>query len=146
MAIRGTYANFNASGDGTNWTRMFLVGSPRNETETQLLEKENRQFGDIVVVNVTENYFWKLTLKMLIAFIFVSCYCPTADYFVKTDDDNAIDIDGLERKVQESQVRADKDMTNEVKRGFQHRPIYLGKCGKKSSYESFHRSEMGSYL
>ena len=130
MAIRETYANFNASGDGTNWTRMFLVGSPRNETETKLLEKENRQFGDIVVVNITENYFWKPTLKMLIGFKFVSCFCPNAEYFVKSDEDNVVNIAALDREIADSQLSADRVRSEETVQRLGHQSIYLGKtCG-----------------
>ena len=75
---------------------MFLVGRPNDRENLQKLTQENAKFNDIVVINIEEVYYSNPTLKMIIAFKFVSCFCPNANYFVKSDDDNFIDMHRLD--------------------------------------------------
>ena len=89
-AIRNSYADFTKytkkSLNG-NWTKLFLVGKPNCEEEKLKIAEENFEFGDIVVANVDEGYYYQLSLKYLIGLKFVSCFCSHADYYVKVDDD-----------------------------------------------------------
>ena len=117
-AIRETFAVFpfpgNESETKGNWTRMFLIGLPRSHHEEKLIEKEVKEFGDIVITNTPEGYYNYPTLKMLIALKFVSCYCPNAVYFVKTDDDNYINIEFLYNKIRENQEKTDREFPTKV--------------------------------
>ena len=126
-AIRNTFGNFPSSAAWTsvngNWTRMFLVGRPKNEREKALLVREIQVFGDVVVANVPEGYYNYPTLKMLIALKFVSCYCPNAAYFVKTDDDNYINVQLLYHKISRNQKIVDERVSQT------DTPIYLGYRG-----------------
>ena len=98
-AIRNTYANFSSSDKGqSSWTRIFIVGSPRSETEKRNLQIENFIFNDLVVANISDQYSL-ITLKVLAAMKFVSCLCPNAEYFVKADDDTYINISELDREI-----------------------------------------------
>ena len=131
MAIRETFANFSAIKHlPTKWTKMFLVGAPRNESESKILELENQKYGDIVVVNITEDYY-NLTLKMLIAYKFVSCFCTNAEYFIKSDDDNYIKMEALDREISKIQVSADVDRNIAQIKLQKHRPIFLGRDAPK---------------
>ena len=132
MAIRETFANFSAIKHlPTKWTKMFLVGAPRNPGESKLLELENQRYGDIVVVNITEGYNI-LTLKMLIGFKFVSCFCPNAEYLTKSDDDNYIKIESLDREITVFQEKANKNesLTDAISQ--KRPPIYLGWPAERS--------------
>ena len=67
--------------------------------------KENTEHGDVVVANVPEGYYNYPTLKSLIALKFVSCYCPNAAYYVKSDDDNYLNIPYLFSTIRDNQRR-----------------------------------------
>ena len=54
------------------------------------------------MVNIEEDYE-NVTLKMLIALKFVTCYCPNAEYLVKADDDTFINIAALDREISKTQ-------------------------------------------
>ena len=112
MAIRDTYANFSSQKSlQFSWKRIFVVGSPRNEKEEYSLSLENKAFNDILVLNIAENYT-KLSLKMLGALKFVGCFCPTAKYLVKTDDDAYINIAALDRMLVESEKQLEQKRTD----------------------------------
>ena len=72
-----------------------------------MLANENKLFEDIVVTNVTEGYYNKPTLKMLIGLKFASCYCGQAEYFVKIDDDVYFEADKIDDaiKIQEKKCK-----------------------------------------
>ena len=94
LAIRNTWANLTAfknSNLAANWTRVFLIGQPSDESEDRALRLENKNFDDLLVVNVSEGYY-NSALKMLIAMKFFSCYCRNAEYFIKADDDDYVKL------------------------------------------------------
>ena len=138
--LRQTYANFSPQAVRSknlagNWARMFLVGKPSNEKEEKLLKSENKKFGDVVVVNVIEQYYHNPTLKMLVLFKFLSCFCPTAEYVIKSDDDNYIRLSSLDHLILEEQKKLDVQMKDDqtfLGRIFQpsrNIPMNLGRCG-----------------
>ena len=83
---------------------MFLVGRPNDKKGLHKLTQENAEFNDLVVINVEEVYYNNPTLKMIIAFKFVACFCPNAKYFAKTDDDNFIDMYHLDRSISRAET------------------------------------------
>ena len=103
--IRETFGNFTISKKSnlSHWRKLFLVGAPQSVEDTIMLANENKLFKDIVVTNVTEGYYNKPTLKMLIGLKFASCYCGQAEYFVKIDDDVYFEADKIDDaiKIQE---------------------------------------------
>ncbi|KAG8431660.1 hypothetical protein GDO86_020556 [Hymenochirus boettgeri] len=64
----------------------------------QLLEEENRIYGDIVQQDFMDTYY-NLTLKTLMGIEWVTKYCPTASYVMKTDSDMFLNVEYLIHKV-----------------------------------------------
>ena len=101
QVIRNTYAAFHKYGENStlgNWTLFFIVGRTENETEKKWIENENRQFGDVIIANLTDDYY-QITFKTLIGLKVASCFCPNADYVIKTDDDTYIRIKQLDHVI-----------------------------------------------
>ena len=125
-AIRKTFASFpfdeSEKASKGNWTRFFLVGKPNGTEEKLRLVSEVETFGDVVVTNVSEGYFHHPSLKLIIALKFASCHCPNAAYFVKTDDDNYVNIQKLYDVIHENQRRANQNSSSGM-------PMYLGREG-----------------
>ena len=84
----------------------FQVGKPENKELTEQLEQENRYYGDLIVTNAVEEYY-KTTLKMLIGYKYVSCFCSHADYVIKSDDDNYIRVEFLDQLITKEQETLD---------------------------------------
>ena len=112
QAIRQTYGRLSATETPNlkHWTKLFLAGKPRSANETKMILEENKVFGDVVVANVEERYYHNPTLKILIAFKFVSCYCPHVEYFVKCDDDVYFDVSNLDAKIKLQEKKFGKFM------------------------------------
>ena len=133
--LRQRYSEFEkrSSGPFSNpWTLLFVVARP----ETRELEKglawENHVHKDILVVNVKESYFNYLTLKMLVAFKFVGCFCPNAEYLIKTDDDNYILMNRLDETITQEQTKVNLDI---AKGHLTSKDIYLGWSPKVRAVE-----------
>ena len=86
--VRSTYANFkNSSSNYTeNWSLFFVLALPNNNSNLTLVESESKHYGDIVIANISDTY-QNLTLKTLVGIKVASCFCPNAEYVIKTDDD-----------------------------------------------------------
>ena len=65
---------------------VFMLGSTSNKTIQHKLELEYQIYNDIVQQNFDDSYR-NLTLKCIMALEWVSNYCPSAKYVLKTDDD-----------------------------------------------------------
>ena len=105
---RKTYANFGNYKPGSltgNWSLFFIVGNPTTTEQLSLVDKESRSHGDVVVANVSEQYD-KLTLKTLVAIKIAYCYCPQAEYLIKTDDDIYLLPFKIDSAISEVQKRA----------------------------------------
>ena len=107
---------------GEHWTRMFLVARPRSQKMWDKISNENKEFRDMVVINIDENYFSNPTIKILAAFKFVSCFCPNAKYFVKSDDDNFIDMAKLEETITSVQKQVDSRYLKQFLKSFSKFP------------------------
>ena len=75
-----------------------------------------------LVVNINEGYS-NLTLKMMVAFKFVFCFCPNAAYLVKSDDDNYLLMEKLENAITKEQQKVDLEMQHGFRRSGE---MYLG--------------------
>ena len=98
QVIRKTYAAFDKYQQSSilgNWTLFFVLSRPENQTEQTLVENESREFGDVIVANLTDDYY-QITFKTLIGLKVASCFCPHADYVIKADDDTYIRIKQLD--------------------------------------------------
>ena len=108
-AIRKTYGNLEELSLSTNrkkYSLIFVVGKPKDDDETKMINAEFEKFGDIAVLNITEHLF-SVPYKYLIGFKLASCYCPNADYVIKADDDTYLRITKLDYVIDELQNMAD---------------------------------------
>ena len=67
------------------WKTYFLLGQTRNQTQSDLLKKENSIYGDMIRANYYEHY-WNQTFKIQMAFEWAARYC-NCSYLLKADDD-----------------------------------------------------------
>ena len=81
------------------------MGLPNDRNNLDKLSQENEEFNDVVVVNAKETYYNNPTLKMIVAFKFVSCFCPNAKYFVKADDDVFVDMHQLDGTISNAEAK-----------------------------------------
>ena len=115
-AVRETWGAINhykASSLYGNWSYFFLVGKPTNESDRELIETEMKTFGDVVSANVSEGYYL-ITYKLLVGLKIASCYCPKADYVIKTDDDTYLRIARLDYVINAQQLLADSEIDEEM--------------------------------
>ena len=75
------------------------MGKPNQLDEMELLVNENEKYGDVLVTNTPEGGQKELTLKVLIAFKFTSCYCPHVEYVAKSEDDVYFEVESLEKAI-----------------------------------------------
>ncbi|XP_075247098.1 beta-1,3-galactosyltransferase 4-like [Convolutriloba macropyga] len=122
--VRSTYGNLSDAVNRHptlrgNWKVFFLIGRPEDDDTIQSVIVENKVHNDVLVVNLTENYE-TLTLKMIMAYNFITCNCPNINYLVKTDDDYYIRIPKLDSLVDELEKRTG------IKRGNSTLGLYSG--------------------
>lgn len=92
-AIRKTWGNKNSS-DAKTRLLFFTGTSLSNEAFQQMFKDEQRQFQDIVKVNITESYD-SLTKKSVALLKWAHLNCPGVRYVLKSDDDMFINIQNL---------------------------------------------------
>ena len=80
------------------------MGRPETGESSRDLAEENQVYSDILAVNIDETYR-HLTLKILVAMKFVTCFCPHAEYFVRADDDTFINVAALDRELSETEKK-----------------------------------------
>ena len=67
------------------WKTYFLLGQTGNQTESDLLKKENSVYGDMIRADYPEHY-WNQSLKIQMAIEWAARYCNFS-YLLKADDD-----------------------------------------------------------
>uniref|UniRef100_UPI00358EDDD0 beta-1,3-galactosyltransferase 2-like n=1 Tax=Myxine glutinosa TaxID=7769 RepID=UPI00358EDDD0 len=100
QAIRDTWGNESLI-PGVNIVRLFLLGSSPSETINQDLDKESH-FHDIIQQNFLDTYH-NLTIKTVMGLQWLSRYCPTARYVMKTDSDMFVNIEFLVQSILRTQ-------------------------------------------
>ncbi|KAK2710317.1 hypothetical protein QYM36_013837 [Artemia franciscana] len=89
----------------------FLIGEAKDESLDQDIYSEDRIFQDIIKGSFTDHYK-NLTLKHLMGLQWANESCPGAEYYIKQDDDTAVDIIQL---VDEFKVKVnDENTTREL--------------------------------
>ncbi|RUS75671.1 hypothetical protein EGW08_016565, partial [Elysia chlorotica] len=73
---------------------IFLLGRPAEAREQELLDLEANEYGDLVQEDFLDAYR-NLTYKGVSALRWVSLFCPSAVFLLKTDDDILVDIVSL---------------------------------------------------
>ncbi|XP_069129730.1 beta-1,3-galactosyltransferase 5-like isoform X1 [Argopecten irradians] len=89
-AIRETWANKNIL-INHGLRIVFMFGLTSNKNTEIMLENESVVHGDIVQGNFQDTYH-NLTHKGVLAYRWISEYCPKADLIVKVDDDMFVNI------------------------------------------------------
>ena len=84
--IRQTWGADNKIHVNSQWKTFFLLGQTRNQTQSTLLEKEEKSFGDIIRGDYYEDY-WNQSLKIEMGFEWAARYCNFS-FLLKTDDDD----------------------------------------------------------
>ena len=65
---------------------LFIVGSSNNKTQMNEIRRESKQFGDILILDLSEN-FYSLSYKVMVGFQWVFQNCHGYHYLFKGDDD-----------------------------------------------------------
>ncbi|KAL9975629.1 hypothetical protein ACROYT_G012812 [Oculina patagonica] len=75
------------------WKTYFLLGQTTNQTLSDLLHKENNQYGDMIRAGYYEHY-WNQSLKIQMAFEWAARYCNYS-FLLKADDDVLVNTKDL---------------------------------------------------
>ena len=67
------------------WKTYFLIAQTSNQTHSDLVKTENRNYSDIIRGNYFENY-WNQSFKIQMAFEWAARYCEFS-FLLKADDD-----------------------------------------------------------
>ncbi|XP_051164685.1 beta-1,3-galactosyltransferase 1-like [Leptopilina boulardi] len=96
LAIRETWANRYHSDMTYNSTVkvVFILGQSDNETLNNSVAEESEKYNDIIQEKFYDTYN-NLTLKSVALLKWVTSYCETSKYLMKTDDDMFINIPKL---------------------------------------------------
>uniref|UniRef100_A0A2A4K9J6 Hexosyltransferase n=1 Tax=Heliothis virescens TaxID=7102 RepID=A0A2A4K9J6_HELVI len=93
-AVRQTYGKANVPGR-TVKSLFFLGTDGKQKSELQKqIDKEMAEFRDIIQIDFIDNYY-NNTRKTMMSFRWVYEHCPTADYYLFTDDDMYISANNL---------------------------------------------------
>lgn len=79
--LRSTWANNNLFTDHRTRT-IFLVGTPTDAKDQEIVTKEYHQYGDIIQGSFIESYK-NLTIKGIMGLRWVSEFCPQAKFAIK---------------------------------------------------------------
>lgn len=91
MAIRQTWGHF---GERRDVAIAFMLGSTKNDSINEKIQKEEYLYGDIIRGKFIDTYD-NLTLKTISMLEWVDSYCPKAAFVLKTDDDMYINVNRL---------------------------------------------------
>ncbi|XP_059173043.1 beta-1,3-galactosyltransferase 1-like [Physella acuta] len=92
----------------SNHARMlFFLGTTRNETLLEQINKEAEQFGDIVQENYLDIYK-NIRYKAMSMLKWASTFCPDTNYVLRTDDDIDIDME----KIVDAMIQTNQRLEN----------------------------------
>ena len=109
-AIRRTWGG---AAVGRNWPgsnlsvrikMAFVLGVARDDSEAKILNDEQSKHRDIIQGNFNEHYH-NMTLKSLFGLLWVSRYCPSAKFLLKSDDDMFVNIPYLLKIIENTDMR-----------------------------------------
>ena len=100
--IRRTWGNKTAM-YGVTGRVAFVIGLPDNDNVQNKIEDENREFKDIIQVDVIDSYA-NLTIKGTMSNLWSTLFCNNAKYIIKTDDDILLNIFRLTTYLRESAI------------------------------------------
>ena len=70
---------------------VFLLGAPQDREVEKHIEAENAEHKDLVQGQFSDTYA-NLSYKNIMGKLWVSEYCEQAEFVVKTDDDQFVDL------------------------------------------------------
>ena len=68
-----------------------MLGLPSQAAQQEELDRENEEHQDLVQGNFLDTYY-NLTYKSVMGHLWVSQFCRQAEFVVKTDDDQFVDL------------------------------------------------------
>ncbi|XP_006812563.1 beta-1,3-galactosyltransferase 1-like [Saccoglossus kowalevskii] len=89
-AVRQTWANKDLLNRFSSRV-IFLIGTNETAEFQEMLNRENKQYDDLVQGSFIEHYR-NLTLKTIMFFRWSQCFCKSVDYVIKTDDDVIVNL------------------------------------------------------
>ena len=81
----------------------FIIGESYEEKPQEDIMAESSIYNDVIVTNFFDSYR-NLTLKTLASLQWVDTYCPSAQYFLKCDDDSIVQVPNLLRFLAVNQI------------------------------------------
>ena len=76
---------------GVSTRLVFLLGATKDAALQRSLEMESRRHGDLVQGDFLDTYH-NLSYKEIMGNLWISEFCEQAEFVVKTDDDQFIDL------------------------------------------------------
>lgn len=91
--IRQTWGTDSTTNNNPLWRTFFLLGQTKNQTQSSLIEKEEKDFGDIIQGDYYEHY-WNQSFKVEMGFEWAARYCSFS-FLLKADDDVLVNTKDL---------------------------------------------------
>lgn len=116
------------------WKTYFLIAQTENQTHSDLVNKEEEVYGDLIRADYYEHY-WKQSFKIMMAFEWASRYCNFS-YLLKADDDILVNIEDFIQFLQKKSTPK-----KELFLGYlHHNPIVLRRGKWNVSYEEYNHT------
>ena len=130
--IRQTWGTANSTNaNNPLWRTFFLLGQTRNPTQASLIEKEEKDFGDIIQGDYYEHY-WNQSFKMEMGFEWAARYCSFS-FLLKADDDVLVNTMDLVLHLQQESTPKER-----LYMGYVHVKPEVRRSGKhKISFDEF---------
>lgn len=91
LAIRKTWGNNSYYSDLGKVRTLFLLGQVKNRSLQMEIDKEFKQFGDLVQGDFIDSYY-NMTLKGVMGYKWLNERCKNAEVILKTDDDVIVNM------------------------------------------------------
>ncbi|XP_070556741.1 uncharacterized protein [Ptychodera flava] len=101
LAIRETWGSYLSKLPGKPAIKLFLIGVSENEDINDMLLKEDKKYGDLLIVDIATTDKHK-TLMTMVGLKWVHLYCSNARFVMKTDDHIFANIDNILKYVGEA--------------------------------------------
>ena len=137
--IRQTWGTDSTNTTTSLWRTFFLLGRTRNQTLSNLIEKEEKDFGDIIQGDYYEHY-WSQSFKVEMGLEWAARYCSFS-FLLKADDDVLVNSKDLVLHLQQESIPNERLYLGQV-----HANAEVRRSGKhKVSFDEFADSTYPDY-
>ena len=116
------------------WKTYFLIAQTANQTHSDLVKKESKNYSDIIRGYYFENY-WNQSLKIQMGFEWAARYCEFS-FLLKTDDDVLVNTNDLIGFLQRGSTPKQGLFMGRL----HHNPIVLRRGKWNVSYEEYNHT------